>query len=364
MENERKNPILYPPTIIGHITDHIADLFRHRVKGKDMIKVGYGCQLNGQPHLGTAISLMSTYALAEHLQEKLELPAEVVFGALENGPGEKREVDGILYQRMLCDIYEGSRSLADIHLDTFTSLLSELSGFSGVPHSIEMYKDLQAKPRARETLLELIAREKEFVPLLNPSDDRLRVRFKCPSCSYEEKHSRTLKILEHKPNDRIRFQSRCFDHGNYQITLSRDSGDFIDVNTMVRNVMKEAVLSEESRDQNYFPLVVKGADWMHAVVLVSNALELLGYSFLERPSRIATPMIEDWSGAKFSKSVYIKSGTYESLPQEFVSLSRFVQKFGQEGFKDLWSHVSSWVKDPKKFYRNYSLDYLREVFDK
>jgi len=297
------------------------------------------------------------------LQERLELPAEVVFGALENGPGEKRVVDGILYQRMLCDTFEGDRSLADKHMDSFSSLLSELSEFSSILHSVEMYRDLQAKPKARETLLEIIAREEEFVPLLNPSDDRLRVRFKCPDCSYEEKHSRTLEIIWHNQREFIRLQSRCFDHGNYQITLSRDSKDFVDVNTMVRNVMKESVLSEESKDQNYFPLVVKGADWMHAAVLVSNALELLGYSFLERPERISTPMIEDWSGAKFSKSVYVKSGTYESLPQEFVSLQGFVDKFGQEGFRDLWSHVSSWVKDPKKFYRNYSLDYLREVFD-
>ncbi len=128
--------------------------------------------------------------------------------------------------------------------------------------------------------------------------------------------------------------------------------------------MKEAVVADDSQRDGYFPLIVKGGDWIHAAVLVSNALELLGYSFRERPDRIATPMIEDWSGAKFSKSVYIKAGTYDRLPQEFVSLDNFTDKFGEQGFQQLWTHVSSWVTDPKKFYRNYSLDYLKAVFDK
>ena len=362
MENKETRQILYPPTIIGHITNDIADLFKSKIIGRDSIKVRYGCQLNGPPHLGTTISLISSYALAKHLQERFELPAEVVFGALENAPGEKKEVNGITYQKMLCDTYEGEKSLANMHLDNFISLLSDLSQLSDVPYSIEMYRDLQAKPKARETLLELMAREGEFSPILNPSDDRLRVRFKCPDCFYEEKHSRTLKILKHKPNDYAILQNTCFEHGDYQITLSKDSEGFIDVNTMVRNVMKEVIIIEESRDQNYFPLVVKGGDWAHASILISNALELLGYTFTERPDRIATPMLEDWSGAKFSKSVYVKSGTYDSLPQEFVSLESFINKFGEGGFRNLWSHVSSWVRDPKKFYRNYSLDYLGEVF--
>ena len=360
------NPILYPPTIIGHITQDIADLFAGKVEEKDSIKVMYGCQLNGKPHLGTTISLMCAYALAEQLQERFQKPASLVFGALENGPGEKREVDGILYQRMLCDTYRDGRSLADINLETFADLLTNLSDLSGIPHGVEFYNGLQAKPKARKTLLELIAREDEFIPILNPSDDRLRIRFKCPEsdCGYEEKHSRTLTILEHEPYKRLVLQSRCFEHGDYQIVLEEENDDFVDVNTMVRNVMKEAVVADDSQRDGYFPLIVKGGDWIHAAVLVSNALELLGYSFRERPDRIATPMIEDWSGAKFSKSVYIKAGTYDRLPQEFVSLDNFTDKFGEQGFQQLWTHVSSWVTDPKKFYRNYSLDYLKAVFDK
>ena len=362
MIENRLNPILYPPTIIGHITEDISDLFRGKIANKKSIKILYGCQLNGPPHLGTTISLMCAYALGKSFQNKFQLSTELVFGALENAPGEKVEVEGIVYQRMLCDTYKNGRTMSDIHLDPFKSLLSHLSSLSGIPHSVEFYKDLQVKPVARKTLLELIARESEFISLLNPSDDRLRVRFRCPECNYEEKHSKTLRVIEHEPLKRIILQSTCFQHDDYKITITEDNYDFVDVNTMVRNVMKEVALVEESQREISFPLIVKGADWMHANVLISNALELLGYSFIQRPERISAPMLEDWSGAKFSKSVYIKSGTYDLLPKEFVSLEGFMERFGENGFKELWEHVSSWVSDPKKFYRNYSLDYLKEVF--
>lgn len=365
-ETKNPNPILYPPTIIGHITKNISDLFTEKVKEKDSIKVIYGCQMNGKPHLGTTISLMCAYSLAEKLQKRFQKPASLVFGALENGPGEKKEVDGIIYQKMLCDTYKNGKNLADFNLKYFVDLLTDVSKLSGIPHVVEFYNELQAKPKARRTLLELIAREEEFIPILNPSDDRLRIRFKCPKneCGYEEKHSRTLNILENEPYKKLVLQSRCFEHGDYQIVLEEENDDFVDVNTMVRNVMKEAVIIDESKRENYFPLIVKGGDWTPAAVFISNALELLGYSFKERPERIATPMIEDWSGAKFSKSVYVKSGTYEKLPQEFVSLDNFVEKFGEQGFQKLWTHVSSWANDPKKFYRNYTLDYLKSVFEK
>ncbi len=361
-----EKPILYPPTIIGHITKDITDLFKEKVKGKNSAKVYFGCQLNGRPHLGTTIGLISSYALADKIQKKYSIPTEVVFNALENGPAEKKEVGGILYQRMLCDTpypEDTEMSVADFNLGYFSNLMNKLTLQSGIPHTIDFYESLQSKPIARQTLLDLLAREDEFVDLLNPSDDRLRVRFRCPICKYEEKHSKTLKIIENNPRKLLRMQSSCFEHGNYEITLLPDNTDFVDVNTMVRNVMKEATVISESKSDNFFPLIVKGADWMHAATLVSNALELLGYSYRERPERIATPMIEDWSSAKFSKSVYVKAGSYEGLPEEFVSLHGFLDKFGEEGFQKLYEHVSSWANDPKKFYRNYSLDYLSRVFN-
>ena len=133
--SSQASPILYPPTIIGHITKDISDLFAQKVRDRRNIKVLYGCQLNGHPHLGTAISIICSYAIAKHLQQRFQLSVSFVFNALENGPGEKREVEGITYQKMLCDTYQGNRSLSDIYLDSFSELLSQVSEISGIPHT-------------------------------------------------------------------------------------------------------------------------------------------------------------------------------------------------------------------------------------
>ncbi|PKM92349.1 MAG: hypothetical protein CVU81_00940 [Euryarchaeota archaeon HGW-Euryarchaeota-1] len=304
------------------------------------------------------VSAMCAYALGKHLSDATQKQATIVFDALENGPGEKKEIEGIVYQRMLCDTYKDGKSLSDTYLPTFKQLFSDLSKQSGIPHEIRFYKELQANPVARETLITLLSEQNKFVPVLNPSDDRLKVRFKCPKCNYEEKHARTLEFSDHIPYEKIALQNTCFEHGKYKIALEKNNKDFVDVNTMVRNVMKESVIINKSKKDNYFPLLIKGADWAHATPLVSNALEMLGYSVDERPHHIFTPIVEDWSGAKFSKSVYVESNTYNKLSKGFISYDNYLSEFGEKSFENLFDHVCSWVKDPKKFYRNYSLEYM------
>ena len=74
-------------------------------------------------------------------------------------------------------------------------------------------------------------------------------------------------------------------------------------------------------------------------------------------------LIEDWSGAKFSKSVYVKKGTYKHVPQEFLDYKKFQETFGISGLETVLNEARSWVTEPKKLFRNYSVDYLRKVFN-
>lgn len=60
--------------------------------------------------------------------------------------------------------------------------------------------------------------------------------------------------------------------------------------------------------------MVDGSDWVGIGELMNHVLGLWGYNAKDLPTRIFTPLIEDWSGAKFSKSVYVKEGTYDYLP--------------------------------------------------
>ena len=111
--------------------------------------------------------------------------------------------------------------------------------------------------------------------------------------------------------------------------------------------------------------MVDGGDWVHMAVFVVNAgLSLLGYGYNDMPARFFTPIIEDWSGAKFSKSVYVAKGIYEYLPPSFLNYVEFKQEYGTEGIKTLWDEAHSWIGDPKKVFRNYSSEYIAQILRK
>lgn len=341
-EIERPHPVLYPPTLIGHITNDIGDLYASRIKKAKKIEVHFGIQLNGEPHLGTGLTVILAYAIAEHLSKKFNKPAVIKFGALENGPGQKLKHDGITYQRMLSQVAnEKGIPKSEAYLSIFEKLLQKITKETRIPYQIENYTALQQHPIARATLLQILDQEPIMIQLLNPSDDRLRIRFPCPKCGLADKHAKRLKLIRYTKGKEARYVSYCPHHGEYETTITANNEDFVDVNTLVRNVMKEAKIIYESEKQKTFPLVVKGTDWMHSAILVSNALEHLGYPYYRRPERIYTPMIEDWSGAKLSKSLYVGEKTYKNLPPEFVLLANFERKFGQKGLRALLSEARS-----------------------
>lgn len=65
----------------------------------------------------------------------------------------------------------------------------------------------------------------------------------------------------------------------------------------------------------------------------------------------------DWSGAKFSKSLYVKNDAYKNIN------SAFIKTYGKSGFEKLWYEVESWIKDPKKFSRDYSIEYFQILME-
>ena len=87
----------------------------------------------------------------------------------------------------------------------------------------------------------------------------------------------------------------------------------------------------------------------------------MGVNYADRPARLFTPIIEDWSGAKFSKSVHVQHGDYAYLPESFLNLVKFEEEFGQHGIDKLWEEAVSWVSDPKRLFRNYTAEYILQI---
>jgi len=108
--------------------------------------------------------------------------------------------------------------------------------------------------------------------------------------------------------------------------------------------------------------MVDGGDWTGMAFQIMQPLGLLGYQINDLPLRIFTPIIEDWSGAKLSKSAYVKEGTYKYVPEEFISYKKFIETFGKQGLEITLNETREWASSPKKLFRNYSIEYLRNVF--
>lgn len=233
---------------------------------------------------------------------------------------------------------------------------------TNIGYELLPYREFQGIPFVRKTLLEILDRQEEFIPLLAPSDRKLHIRFPCPECKYMEKQGAKTFIKERKDKYDVTLESECFEHGKHQIRISPDNKDFVDMNTPVRTVAREALFIEEAKRKNALNLVVMGGDLVHLdELIVSEGLALLGYNYKDRPTRVYAPLIEDWSGAKLSKSVYVHRGTYGYLPSGFLDLDEFKVRFGEKGVDALWTEATSWASDPKKLFRNYSVDYFVQL---
>jgi ssDNA-binding Zn-finger/Zn-ribbon topoisomerase 1 len=356
-------PLVYPPVVIAHITKDITYLFLSKIKSKQSIQVHYSAQMNSHPHLGSILSLMTAFATTEKLSNRFEIPSKIKFEVLENAPKEQEIINGLVYAKMHCDTYVDNVPLSSIYLKSFKELLDMLKLKTGIEYELLYYKQFQEIPFVRKTLIEMIDREKEFVPIVSPSEGHLRIRIPCPKCKFSEKSGVKTKIKKSK--HKLTLSSDCPNHGTFEIELKENNKDFIDMNTPIRNIIKEAMFIDDARAENALNLMVDGCDWVHmAEFIVAEGLSLLGYNYADRPTRLFTPIIEDWSGAKFSKSVYTQKGTYNNLPEGFLNYIEFKKRYGSEGLEKLWEEAKSWILDSKKLFRNYSAEYLMYVLHK
>jgi hypothetical protein len=358
-----EKPLVYPPVVLAHIVDNLADYFAPKIRDKDSVEIHYSAQLNGHPHMGTLTSLATAFTVGKYIAEIFGKEPVIKFEALDNAPVGKFSIDGREYCRMHAHHLVDGIPLSEIHMASFLRVMNYFSSSTDVKFEVETYRDFQKNPFVRSKLLEIIEREEEFVPFIAPSEGKLRIRFPCESCDVMEKTSKDSIILDGSNPRDLLYQSNCPEHGDYQVRVSADSDTLIDFNTSLRNVIKEAKFIEDARRSNAMSLMVDGGDWTGMAFQVMQSLGLMGYSISDLPLRVFSPIIEDWSSAKFSKSVYVKEGTYKHIPEEFLNYIKFRKTFGDRGLDIILEEAQRWVEDPKKLFRNYSTDYLRKVFN-
>ena len=366
MVGEGRKRIVLAPVGITHIASDLADLVRVRAAGRDRIEVNTSAQPNSHPHLGSITTLATAFAMAEHLQRALGLPAHLTFDALENSPGQSKDTPAGIMQMSLSDTPittgDGQATTKERRfMGSFEILLGHFSAQTGVPYTVRPYREFGLIPEFRAALIAMLRDREGFAPIVSPSERRVHIRFACPFCGWAEKSCSTLRVSD--VGSHLDLSMICPEHGDYGARLAPDGGDLIDTGTAVREVGKAAVLAAEGRPRNALVVVVDGSDWTGnwaLMVFVAGALRL-GLSFEDLAERFYTPAIVDWSGGKFSKSVYVRGGEYDELPEAYLNFQVFNEVYGEAGLDALLVEAQSWVNDPRRMIRNYSLEYLREL---
>ncbi|MEM3364492.1 MAG: hypothetical protein QXS93_03215 [Candidatus Micrarchaeia archaeon] len=306
-------------------------------------------------------SLMMVFTLSKFLRESFDLPVYILFEQLENAPGYKISKNGIVYQLMLCDTPMDNSTKLEIYMRSFKEFMGWLSNKSGVDYKIISYAEFQGMPFVRESLLRIFNDSQKFLPILNPGEANLRVRFPCNVCKFMDEDAKTLRIEELR-RDLLKLSMECFDHGRYEINVTSSNTEFVDFNTPIRNAIKERLFVSDAKLSNALNVMVDGGDWVGMGELMNHVLGIWGYNASDLPTRIYTPIIEDWSGAKFSKSVYVERGTYDYLPPSLQVYPELMNTYGEGGLEVLWDEVNQWARNPKKLFRNYTVEYFGALF--
>lgn len=349
----KEEKIIYsPPVGIAHILNSVLDLFRIELEDKDYRKViiNTSSQPNSNPHLGTIVTIFTTFCLAQAIQEKYNIEVSVQFDELENSPYESFDHDGVKYSKSLEFVSDEGMSFADRYMLNYFDIFDYCMKKSRVKYKVRTYREFQSSTIVRETVKRIISKSSFFTQKYNG----LHIRIPCRKCGIVDKKSRQIQFLS---NNSIVFC--CPFHG--ETIASIDNGDYIDLNTPLRDLTKSIEFME---NEDVLIIMCDGNDWSGAWDRHVNieCLFELGYPKKNINKRIFSPMIFDWSGAKLSKSLYIDNKEYLNAYNNFLNYEKFMDVYGNDGLDLLWNEVLSWIETPSKFFRNYSIQYFKELF--
>ncbi|MGH3899726.1 MAG: hypothetical protein ACRDTA_16075 [Pseudonocardiaceae bacterium] len=355
--------LIFAPVGIAHLTDDNTDLLRAAARGKQRLRATTAAQLNGTPHIGTVVTVLSVFALTAHAADVLDLPATVIFDALDNAPAEQVVIDGETYTRTVGDLIDSGHLDRADRVSGFERLLRWAAARSHLRYEFRPYSVYQGLPSVRTCLHAIASRLEDFRPIVAPADGIVRIRPRCPQCRLVEKSAKNLTITAGAGE--VHLDSFCPVHGRYRETIDvTGTGGWYDANTPVRSIQKGFLLAEERNLYEACSVSVDGADWggaWHAHVL-APALATLGIPAAEWPVSVFTPLVLDRSGGKLSKTLYVRYGSaYADLPEAFLNLDVLLDQHGDDALDAIWTEVARWAVEPRRLHRSYTVDYLADL---
>lgn len=246
----------------------------------------------------------------------------------------------------------------DKYIDQYYQILEQLSNLSDVSYQVRGQKEFNKHASIPEIVKKVIDNREILAPILEPKKHIIRIRAACPICGLTDKRGIENEFIGDKM---ICF---CPEHGRFEVDINKES-ERLEYNTPLRNLIRGLVYSIDNQDEtlDYEWLRITGSDYagFYQEQLLYKTTDLLGYSVSKLPMILYAPLVTDWSGAKLSKSLYVKEGAYSYLPSYMINYENLRKEMGIVGLTKLYTEVHSWLENPYKLFRNYSIYYFMEV---
>ncbi|KAJ5717277.1 hypothetical protein N7488_002923 [Penicillium malachiteum] len=358
------------------------------------IIVHAGAQPNNSPHVGTLIVFCYAFAVAREIRGRLRTkelrsgrkmaPVSVEITFVDTAPvnGYETKIDGVQYQTAYRDV---NGALAT-HLPDYYQVLHFLSAWADIPFITSYQHQFFSDPHMPELIRYFAESRLTLGKQLCPKYGTVALRAACPvpDCRLAEKHGVNNEyhpFINHANLDMenegvtdwtITFY--CPIHGPHFISTS-DPKELarLEANAPARNLLRSM---SQLLDNKRHHVRVTGADYagMYQETFLYRPLADWAYKSTggrgipRTPHILYAPLVVDWSGAKLSKSLYIRKDGYQAMKlletDALCSYAQMKEHFGDNGtlgLGRLWKEVTEWMDDPKKLFRAFSVEYLRGI---
>lgn len=292
---------------------------------KDKLKISVGAQPNSSPHFGTLETIALSFALANKIREyDAKKQVTILYEVIETAPSETFVLDGIKYQKSL----NFTRKI-DTYFAEYVDILEHYKNVTGIDYEVRYQSEFNSQIETRE-VLDTVLKNREYVSKkLDQKHGNLRVRMSCPICGLTDKNSVNNEYTE----DTIAFY--CPSHGKYSVNIHKDISK-LEYNSPLRNLIRGMVYTavNNSTTYDYEILRVTGSDYagFYQEELRYRLASYLGCKVHNMSMIFYAPLVVDWSGAKLSKSLYVKEGAYSDIPRSFINYSFLKEDFGYSNF--------------------------------
>lgn len=323
---------------------------------KNKIVISIGAQPNSSPHFGTLIVFSTAFSLAKKMKNiKPGLNVEILFEVVDTAPSETIEINGIKYQKSL-----KSTGKINNNFDDYLEILEFFGKNDGINYMIRFQSDFNKQKYIYPIVRKIIDNKEILAPILDPKYGNLRIRVACPNCGLSDKNSQLTKF------DGDKIYSYCPEHGVFVIDIKNES-DRLEYNTPIRNLVRAIAYGMHNEDllQDYQIMRITGSDYagFYQEELLYKPSAILGYPVNKLPAILYTPLVLDWSGAKLSKSLYVKEGAYNDLPPYLINYEFLKNTKGIQALNVIHKITDDWVENPYLLFRNYSIYYFQKEFE-